>query len=165
MKKKIKRQFRINKILRPLSVWLLMLLLMLLVNFDSACYLFNHSEYKQSDAVITEVKTDPYLLLIPMVELQYTYNGCQYKTDKFFVVQSFFHLSKEAGTTMQIYINVHAPEYVIFKTNFFINYVNWILMFISICCLVRMYRRICEPIRSKRNKTKIQTSIKEREDI
>lgn len=152
MKEKKLTKIRVNKILRPISVWLLVLLLQIIINFDSTCYLFNHSSYERITAVVTEAKTDPYLLLIPMVELEYEYNGQTYSVDKFFVVQPSFGLSREKGTEMSVYVNKLAPGYVIFDTNFFRNLLNWILIFVSVCCILRIYHLIREKIKNRKNK-------------
>lgn len=148
MKEKKRKAIRVNKILRPVSVWLLIVFLQLVLNFDSTCYLFNHSRYEEATAVVTEKKTDPYLLLVPMVQLQYEYGGKTYTADKFFVLQPFFGLSDEKGTSLSVYVNTLAPEYVIFDTFFFRNILNWVLMIIGICCLVRIYKLIREKIRN-----------------
>lgn len=150
MKEKKRKKIRVNKILRPISVWLLVLLLQIVLNFDSTCYLFNHSSYEQITAVVVKEKTDPYLLLIPMVELEYNYNGQTYSQDKFFVIQPSFGLSSEEGTELSVYVNTLAPGYVIFHTNFFRNLLNWLLMIISVCCILRIYRLIREKIRNRK---------------
>jgi hypothetical protein len=152
MKEKKRRKIRVNKILRPISVWLFILLLQIVLNFDSTCYLFNHSNYEQITAVVTEEKTDPYLLLVPMVELEYNYNGQAYSLDKFFVLQPFFGLSSEEGTELSVYVNKLAPGYAIFKTFFFRNWINWLLMVISICCILRICQLIREKIRNRKSK-------------
>ncbi len=148
MKEKKRNVIRVNKILRPLSVWLLVLLLLLVLNFDSTCYLFNHSHYEKATAVVVEEKTDLYLLIIPMVELQYKYNGTTYTADKFFVLQPFFGLSSEKGSELTIFVNTLAPEYVIFDTFFFRNWLNWILMLVNICCILRIYKLIHDKIKN-----------------
>lgn len=152
MKEKKRKVIRVNKILRPFSVWLLVLLLLLVMNFDSACYLFNQSRYEKTTAVVLEEKTDLYLLIIPMVELQYKYNGTVYTADKFFVLQPFFGLSGEKGSELSVYVNTLAPGYVIFDTFFFKNWLNWVLMVVSICCIVR----ICKLIRDKITNRKLR---------
>lgn len=146
---KKQKKVRVNKILRPVSVWLLILFLQLIVNFDSICYMFNHSSYEEITAVVAEEKTDPYLLLVPMVNLQYQYYGQSYNADKFFVLQPFFGLSSEPGTVLSVYVNKLAPEYVIFHTNFFRNIVNWILVIINICCILRIYHLIRDKIKGR----------------
>lgn len=150
MKEKKRKVIRVNKILRPVSVWLLILLLQIVLNFDSACYLFNHSSYEKTTAVVLEEKTDLYLLIIPMVELQYKYNGTVYTADKFFVLQPFFGLSSEKGSELTVYVNTLAPEYVIFDTFFFKNWLNWVLMVISICCILRIYKLIHDKIKNRK---------------
>lgn len=146
MEEKRRKVIRVNKILRPVSVWLLILLLQIVLNFDSACYLFNHSSYEKTTAVVLEEKTDLYLLIIPMVELQYKYNGTVHTVDKFFVIQPFFGLSSEKGSELSVYVNTLAPEYVIFDTFFFKNWLNWVLMAASICCILRIYKLIHDKI-------------------
>ena len=142
--KRRRRKIRVNKILRPISVLLLILLLQIILNFDTACYLFNRDSYTEAVAVVAEEKTDPFLLLIPMVELQYEYNGTGYSADKFFVLPPAFGLSGKQGDTVEIYINTLAPEYVIFHTPFYRNLINWILVIISLCCIYRIVRLIQE---------------------
>lgn len=148
MKEKKRKVIRVNKILRPFSVWLLIFFLLLLLNFDSTCYLFNHAHYEKTTAVVLEKKTDPYLLLVPMVELQYKYNGEVYTVDKFFVLQPFFGLSGENGAELSVYVNTLAPGYVIFDTFFFRNWLNWILLVVSICCILRIYKLTRDKIRN-----------------
>ena len=98
LKERKRKAIRLNKILRPIGVLLLILFLQLVLNFDSICYTLNHSEYEETTAVVTKEKTDPYLLLVPMVTLQYKYGGKTYSVDKFFVLQPFFGLSGKEGT-------------------------------------------------------------------
>lgn len=141
-KSRKQKKIRINKVLRPISVFLLILLLQLVLNFDSTCYLFNHSSYQETTATISEKKTDPYLLIIPMVSLTYDYNGQSYTTDKFFVLQPSFGISTQENETVTVYVNTKAPGYVVFKTNFFRNPWNWVLMMISVCCLWRIIQLI-----------------------
>jgi hypothetical protein len=161
MKEKKRKKIRVNKILRPISVWLFILLLQIVLNFDSTCYLFNHSNYEQITAVVAEEKTDPYLLLIPMVKLEYNYNGQTYSQDKFFVLQPFFGLSSEKGTELPVYVNKLAPGYTIFKTGFFRNWINWLLMVISVCCLFRIGKLIREKIRNWKRRRRNKKEEKE----
>lgn len=144
------KKVRINKVLRPVSVFLLILFLQLVLNFDSTCYLFNHSSYQEVTARISEKKTDPYLMLIPMVSLTYDYNGQSYTTDKFFVLQPSFGISTQKDDAVTVYVNTKAPGYAIFKTNFFRNPWNWVLMVISVCCLWRIVQLIRLMIRRRK---------------
>lgn len=152
MKERRQRKVRVNKILRPVSAWLLVLLLQILLNFDSTCYLFNHGAYTEVDAIVAEEKTDPYLLLVPMLTMQYVYNGQTYTADKFFVMKQTFCLSGKKGSEMPVYVNELAPQHMIFKTNFFVNILNWILLFISICCIISIYRLIREKIENRKKR-------------
>lgn len=152
LKERKRKAIRLNKILRPIGVLLLILFLQLVLNFDSICYTLNHSEYEETTAVVTKEKTDPYLLLVPMVTLQYKYGGKTYSVDKFFVLQPFFGLSGKEGTSLTIYVNKLAPGYAIFDTSFFRNIINWILGIIGFCCLLRISRLIREKIRNYKKK-------------
>lgn len=72
-------------------------------------------------ATVTKKTTDLYLLLVPVVEVQYTYGDKEYTERKFFVVQKSFGLSDTEGSQLEMYVNKKAPNHVMFKTNFFVN--------------------------------------------
>ena len=77
---------------------------------------------------IVAKKTDGFLLLIPMAELSYQYEGTEYKEDKFFILPHLFGISNEAGQQITIYVNTTSPNYCLIQQPFYKNVVNWILL-------------------------------------
>lgn len=159
------KKIRINKILRPFSVLLLILFLQIILNFDSTCHNFNRDSYVETYAQITEVKTDPYLLIIPMVTLTYDYQGTAYSTDKFFVIQPSFGIPKYEGSQIPVYVNTKAPGHALFKTNFFANMWNWALMVISCCCIYRIIWLIRKRIKNKKKEKRAKKKEEADENI
>ena len=72
MKRK-KKNKGVNRILRLVAVFLFLLLTHILINFEGICHLSNWNSYDTVTATVTKKTTDLYLLLVPVVEVQYTY--------------------------------------------------------------------------------------------
>ena len=89
MKRK-KKNKGVNRILRLVAVFLFLLLTHILINFEGICHLSNWNSYDTVTATVTKKTTDLYLLLVPVVEVQYTYGDKEYTERKFFVVQKKF---------------------------------------------------------------------------
>ena len=85
-KKERKQRARKTPPLLPRLVILFFLLMVLLfMNIDMCSHILNYGSYEKTTATIVAKKTDGFLLLIPMAELSYQYEGTEYKEDKFFV--------------------------------------------------------------------------------
>lgn len=155
MSKQTNRQkIRKAPALLPRIVMLLFLLMVLLfLNLDSVSHRLNSGSYEETTAKVVKPATDDFLLLIPMVEIQYSYKGVDYTEEKYFVTQPLFGLSREPGEELTIYVNTYAPNYCLIKVNFFRNIVNWILLVLIAICIFNMLRRI-EIIREQRKRRK-----------
>lgn len=144
MKKEEKKQ-RIRKVpavLPRIVVLLFLLMVLLFMNIDSFSHLLNYSSYEGTTATVVKPDTDDFLLLIPMVQIRYQYEGNEYTDKKFFVLQPLFGLSKESGQQLDIYVNTHAPNYCLFRVNFFRNIINWVLLALIGICVYNIVRRI-----------------------
>lgn len=108
---------------------LFLVLLHLLLNQDMLSPLLNPDTYKPAQATITKKTTDDFLLLLPKVEMTYTYDGNSYTTEEYFIVQPLFGLESKAGTKLDILVNANSPEFIFIKTNFWKNKINWLLLF------------------------------------
>lgn len=123
-----RRKLKSPAILPRIVILAFLFMFMLFINIDSVSHLLNHGSYEKVTATVVKPTTDDFLLLIPRVELTYQYNGQQYTEKKFFIWEPFFGLSSEAGSKLDIYVNTYAPNYCLFKINFFRNIINWILL-------------------------------------
>ena len=86
-KKERKQRVRKTPPLLPRLVILFFLLMVLLfMNIDMCSRILNYGSYEKTTATIVAKKTDGFLLLIPMAELSYQYEGTEYKEDKFFIL-------------------------------------------------------------------------------
>lgn len=138
-----RKEIRKAPALLPRMVILLFLLMVLLfLNIDSVSHVLNSGSYETTTARVVKPATDDFLLLIPMVEIQYSYKGIEYTEEKYFVFQPLFGLSREPGDELTIYVNTYAPNYCLIKVNFFRNIVNWILLVLIAICITNMIRRI-----------------------
>ncbi|MDY2922316.1 MAG: hypothetical protein SOT18_05700 [Eubacterium sp.] len=143
MKRK-KKNKGVNRILRLVAVFMFLLLAHILINFNGLCHLSNWSSYDTVTASVTKKTTDLYLLLVPVVEVQYTYGEKEYTERKFFVIQKSFGLSDTEGSKLEIYVNKKAPNHVMFKTNFFVNPVNYLILVLEVVCAILAWRRFRE---------------------
>ncbi len=142
-KKENKQRIRRAPAILPRIVILLFLIMILLfVNIDSFSHLLNFGSYEKATATVVKPETDEFLLLIPMVQIRYQYQDIEYTEDKYFVLEPLFGLSREPGQELPIYINTYAPNYCLFRTNFFHNIVNWILLALIIIGVFNMIQRI-----------------------
>lgn len=137
-----RKKVGVNRIMTPIVVLLFFLLLHLIMNYDSFTYCLNRDCYEKVTAVVEKPTTDKFLLLIPMVTIQYSYNGEQYTEDRYFVTQKFFFLSDKAGTELCVYVNRNAPNHTLFKTHFFGNVINWLLLLMEGVCIYMLVKRI-----------------------
>ena len=79
-KKGRKQRARKTPPLLPRLVILFFLLMVLLfMNIDMCSRILNYGSYEKTTATIVAKKTDGFLLLIPMAELSYQYEGTEYK--------------------------------------------------------------------------------------
>ncbi len=143
MKRK-KKNKGVNRILRLVAVFLFLLLTHILINFEGICHLSNWSSYDTVTATVTKKTTDLYLLLVPVVEVQYTYGDKEYTERKFFVVQKSFGLSDTEGSQLEMYVNKKAPNHVMFKTNFFVNPINYLILALEAVCAILTWHRLRE---------------------
>ena len=75
-KKERKQRVRKTPPLLPRLVILFFLLMVLLfMNIDMCSRILNYGSYEKTTATIVAKKTDGFLLLIPMAELSYQYEG------------------------------------------------------------------------------------------
>jgi len=155
-----RRGVGLNKILRPITVLLLLIFVHIVLNFEGLTYLSNQDSYVLVVAKVKEMTTDDYLLLIPMQDLEYNFAGKSYNEKKFFVIQRTFGLSGQAGDMMDMYVNKNAPNYPIYKINYFKNPINYLLMLFELISATVIFRRIRERYRAN----KIQKLVKKDED-
>lgn len=132
----------LNRILSPIVVFLFLLLLLILMNFDTICRVSNKAVYEKTEAEVVQRTTDKILMLIPMVDIRYQYEGKEYEETKYFVLQPLFGLSAEKGNTLTIYVNKNAPNHSLFKVNFFTNIINILLLILEIVCVYNIQKRI-----------------------
>lgn len=137
-----RKKVGVNRIMTPIVVLLFFLFLHMIMNYDSLTYVMNRGSYEKVMAVVEKPTTDKFLLLIPMVTIQYSYDGQQYTEDRYFVTQKLFFLSDEAGTELPVYVNIKAPNHTLFKTHFFGNLVNWLLLLMEGVCGYMLVKRI-----------------------
>ena len=137
-----RKKVGINRIMTPIVALLFFLLVHMFLNYGSFAYCMNWGSYEEVTAVVEKPTTDKFLLLIPMVTIQYSYDGQGYTEDEYFVTQKLFFLSDDPGTDLTVYVNKEAPNHTIFKTQFFGNPLNWILLLLEIICIYRLVKRI-----------------------
>lgn len=137
-----RKKVGVNRIMTPLAVLLFFLFLHIVVNYDSLTYSMNRGSYEKITAVVEKPTTDKFLLLIPMVTIQYSYGGEQYTEDCYFVTQKLFFLSDGPGTELTVYVNKQAPNHTLFKTHFFGSLVNWLLLLMEGVCVYMLVKRI-----------------------
>lgn len=137
-----RKKVGINRIMTPIAVLLFFLFLHMVLNYDSLTYSMNRSSYEKVMAVVEKPTTDKFLLLIPMVTIRYSYGGQQYTENRYFVTQKLFFLSDEAGTELTVYVNKEAPNHTLFKTHFFGNLLNWLLLLLEGVCVYMLVKRI-----------------------
>ena len=140
-------------LLPRIVIQLFLLMVLLFLNIDSVSHTLNLGSYEKTTAKVVKPATDDFLLLIPMVEIQYSYKGVEYTEEKYFVFQPLFGLSREPGEELTIYVNTYAPNYCLIKVNFFRNIVNWILLVLIAICITNIIRRI-QIIRKDRKRRK-----------
>lgn len=135
-KKERKQRVRKTPPVLPRFVILFFLLMVLLfMNIDTCSRILNYGSYEKTTATIVTPKTDGFLLLIPMAELSYQYEGTEYKEDKFFVLPNLFGISNEAGQQITIYVNKTSPNYCLIQQPFYKNAINWILLLLLGVCI------------------------------
>lgn len=139
---KKRRRLKTPAILPRLVILFFLIMVVLFINMDSVSHMMNRHSYEEVTATVVKPATDDLLLVVPMVELQYQYQGEEYTGKKYFLVQPFFGLSRDAGTELTVYVNTYAPNYCLFKENFFRNIANWILLALIVVCIGNMVRRI-----------------------
>ena len=141
--KENKRRIRkVPPVLPRIVILLFLFMLLLFMNMDSFSHLLNYNSYEKATATVVKSETDDFLLLLPMVQLQYQYEGQEYTVEKYFIKQPLFGLSREPGQQLDIFINKQAPNYCLFQTNFFRNIVNWLLMVLIGICIYNIIKRI-----------------------
>ncbi len=157
-----KKKVAISKIMTPVVMILFVLLLLMILNFHSLCHVLNIKSYATVRAEIVEKTTDPLAMVIPMAIVRYEYEGTIYEDRKYFALQPFFGLSPEAGTKLDIYVNKGAPNHFIFRENFFVNWINWLLLFfegVFISLLVRRIRRLIQNHKEKKKRKRTGRGI------
>ncbi len=111
---------------------LFLILVHLLLNHDMLSVVLNAGTYQPVQATVTKETSDEFLLLLPKVELTYIYEGNGYATDEYFILQPLFGLEAVPGTKLEILVNQYSPEFIIIKTNFWANKINWIVLFFEL---------------------------------
>lgn len=152
MKEKKERKVTISRIMTPMVMILFVLVLLFFNNFQSFCHFCNRSSYESVTATLTEKTSDPFTMLLPMVKIQYEYQGTTYEDKKYYILQPWFGLPTEAGSELTVYVNREAPGYTLFKENFFRNIVNWILLLFAGVFISLLYRRIRQGIHNWKKK-------------
>lgn len=129
-------------VLSRIVIFLFLVMLMLFVNINAICYLFNRSSYETVTATVLERTTDEFLLLIPKVKISYEFGGQQYTEENYFVLEPLFGLSSEPGTELTLYVNTYAPAHSLFQLHFFRNILNWLLLIFEAACIYNLVRRV-----------------------
>ncbi len=163
MRYKIKK-VGINKILTPFAVLLLLLFIHMLLNYDGFCYLCNRSSYEKQTATVSKATTDKFLLVIPMVELQYSSGGQTYTEKKYFVIPPLYGMSDEPGAQLPVYVNSLAPGYSLFRMNFFLCPINIVILLLEATCVCMLIFRIRKKIKNRKLKKKMKKGGDDRED-
>jgi len=128
----------IAKILTFIVITLFIILLQVLMNLDSITFLCNMSSYDVIDVKVKSPSTDEFIMMIPKVDIEYTYNGESYEESKYFVLQPLFGMKANVGEILPAYVNINAPKYTLFKVNFFTNWLNYILLLFDVVCVCRI---------------------------
>ena len=164
MKKYKIKKVGINKILTPIVVLLLLLFIQMLLNFDGLCHLCNMSSYEKQTAVISRTTTDKFLLVIPMVEIQYSYGGQAYSEEKYFVVPPLFGRTDETGAPVPVYVNTLAPGHTLFRLNFFLCPANILILLLEAVCVCMLIFRIRRNVKVRRLRKAKKKGGDDRED-
>lgn len=127
----------ISKILTFIVVILFLLLLQFVMNIDSITYFNNREYYEEIRVTVKNPSTDEFVMMIPKVDIQYMYNGQVYEESKYFVLQPLFGLEAKAGEVIPAYVNKNAPNYTLFKLNFFANWLNYMFLLFQVVCICR----------------------------
>ena len=154
-----KKKVGINRIMTPIVALLFFLLIHMFFNYGSFVYSMNRGSYEEVTAVVEKPTTDKFLLLIPMVTIQSSYEGQVFTEDEYFVTQKFFFLSDTPGTELTIYVNKGAPGHTIFKTHFFGNPLNWLILLLEGICIYRLVKRIRTAEEWKRDNRKKKSEV------
>lgn len=142
----------ISKIMTPIVMILFIVVVLFLINFQSFCHFLNRSSYECATATLVQNTSDPLTMLVPMVKIQYDYQGTTYEDKKYYVLAPLFGLTKEEGSEIEIYVNKAAPGHSIFKENFFYNKVNWLLLLFGGVFVSLLVRRIRQGIRNRKKR-------------
>lgn len=152
MKAKKEQRVTISKIMTPVVMTLFLVVVLFLVNFQSFCHLFNRSSYECVTATLVQNTSDPLTMMVPMVRIQYDYQGTTYEDKKYYVLAPLFGLTKEEGSELEIYVNKAAPGHSLLKENFFKNIVNWILLLFGGVFVSLLVRRIRQGFRNQKKR-------------
>lgn len=163
MKEKKEQRVTISKIMTPIVMILFVMVVLFLVNFQSFCHFFNRSSYECVTATLVQNTSDPLTMLVPMVKIQYDYQGTTYEDKKYYVLAPLFGLTKEEGDEIEIYVNKAAPGHSIFKENFFYNIVNWLLLLFGGVFVSLLVRRIRQGNRNRKKRRLRRKMRKNRE--
>ena len=126
------------------------------MNLDIITYLSNMGSYDRIDVQVKTPSTDEFIMMIPKVDIEYTYNGETYEESKYFVLQPLFGMKDNVGEILPAYVNINAPKYTLFKVNFFANWLNYLLLLFDVVCVCRIitYIRRQEAVRKERKENK-----------
>jgi hypothetical protein len=139
---KKKRKIKATPILPRIVILCFLFMILLFMNVDSLSYLMNYKSYERAQATIAKTTTDDFLMVIPKVEIQYEYQGVTYTEEKYYVIPQRFSLPYEEGSSVGVYVNTTAPNYTLFRMNFFKNVWNWLLVALIVVCIINLTRRI-----------------------
>lgn len=160
--KKVKKEKRMN-VMTPLILTLFIITLLLFMNIQSVSYFLNTDSYRKVSAKVVRQTTDPFTMIIPMLDISYQYNGTEYEDTKLFVLQPFFGISSESGDEIEIYVNRKVPNYCLFVEPFYKNTINWFLVLFGVVFLEILIKRIVVRCKRRRQR-KLEKEAQDGED-
>lgn len=128
------KYIKFNKIWTPLMTLVAFTLLLCLVNFELLVYELNKKDYESQTGVIAEQTTDTFFFTIPMDKITYSYNNKDYE------VMKYNNLVECEGSTIKIWVNKKAPNYILIQghsMNYALNKLLLTLWVLSLFYLIR----------------------------
>ena len=151
-KKRKRRKVDVNRILTPIVMILFVIALLMYLNLHAMRYALSSDQMDVVRATVVEKTVDPFTMVIPMVDLSYTYNGQEYQDKKYFVLEPFFQLQAIEGSTLVVYVNKKAPNHFMIQTKFYKNWINWLLLLFLFVFVVVLVRRCRWALQNRRDK-------------
>ncbi len=159
MKEKKEQRMTISRIMTPVVMILFIAVLLFLMNFQLFCHMFNRDRYESVTATLVQNTSDPLTMMVPMVRIQYEYQGTVYEERKYYALAPLFGLTRQEGSDLEIYVNKTAPGHSLFRENFFRNIINWILLIFGGVFISLLIRRIRQGFRNHKRR-RLQKKIK-----